>query len=142
MSERGHAAVEFGLAAGLLLIPVAIAVLAFGPWAERRVLAEAASAESARAAVIALDLDVGRGVLNEMTANHGLSEDDVRLGWCGEEPVLPADAAGGCSLARGTQVVSEVRIWVPLIKTPWGPVGGLWVTGVHTESIDLYRSLG
>ena len=117
-------------------------MLAFGPWSERRVLAEAASAESARAAVIALDLDVGRGVLDEMAANHGLSDDDVRLGWCGQEPVLPADALGGCSLARGTQVVSEVRIWVPLVKTPWGSVGGLWVTGVHTESIDLYRSLG
>jgi hypothetical protein len=142
MNEQGHAAVEFGLAAGLLLIPVALAVLSFGPWSERRVLAEAGAAESSRAAVIDLDLDAGRRVLAEMALNHGLSVEDVMLGWCGRAPAPIFDATAGCSMGRGTDVVSEVRVRVPLIETPWGPVGGLWATGVHREPIDLYRSLG
>ena len=142
MSDHGHAAVEFGLAAGLLLFPVALAVLAFGPWSERRVLAEAGAAESARAAVIAVDIAAGRQVLTEMTANYGLSEEEVEMGWCGQTPGPVLDATTGCPMTRGTEVVSEVRIWVPLVETPWGPVGGLWVTGSHAEPIDLYRSLG
>ena len=47
MDESGHGAVEFALGVGLLLLPVAILVLGFGPWSERRVLAEAAAAEAA-----------------------------------------------------------------------------------------------
>jgi hypothetical protein len=56
MNDRGHAAVELGLAVGLLLLPVALVVLGFGPWSERRVFAEAASAEAARAAPSGLRL--------------------------------------------------------------------------------------
>ena len=52
MSDRGHAAVELALAVGLLLLPVALAVLAFGPWSERRVFAEAAAAEGDRKSVV------------------------------------------------------------------------------------------
>jgi Flp pilus assembly protein TadG len=73
--DRGHAAVEFGLAVGLLLLPVALAVLAFGPWTERRVFAEAAAAEAARAAVIELSTVSGAVVVSDMAANHGYTED-------------------------------------------------------------------
>lgn len=142
MPERGHAAVELALAVGLLLLPVAITVLAFGPWSERRVVAEVAAAEAARTAVVSLDLSRGSQVVSEIGGNHGLSSDSIQLSWCGSEPG-PAEASiAGCSLARGSEVVAEVRIWAPLVNTPWGPVGGLWVTGVHGEPIDLYRSMG
>ncbi|MGH8873212.1 MAG: hypothetical protein ACRDWS_14710 [Acidimicrobiia bacterium] len=141
MSDRGHAAVELGLAVGLLLLPVALAVLAFGPWSERRVFAEAAAAEAARAAVIDLDTSFGAVVVSEMTANHGLLPDLVRLGWCGASPVEVSGDTGSCSFDRGAVITAEVLVWVPLITTPWGEVGGLWAGAAHSEPVDLYRSL-
>ena len=142
MNDEGHGAVEFALAVGLLLLPIAIAVLAFGPWSERRVVAEAAAAEAARTAVVSLDLARGSQVVSVIGANHGLSSESIRLGWCGSELAVPESAISGCSLERGSEVVAEVQIWTPIVSTPWGPVGGLWVTGVHAEPVDLYRSLG
>jgi hypothetical protein len=136
MNDRGHAAVELGLAVGLLLLPVAIAILAFGPWSERRVLAEAAAAEAARAAVIYLDVSPGTSVVYQIAANHGLGPDLVRLGWCGG-----TGEEIGCSFDRGSTVSARVEVWVPLVATPWGEVGGLWVSATHSEPVDLYRSL-
>ncbi len=141
MNDRGHAAVELGLAVGLLLIPVAMAVLAFGPWSERRVFAEAAAAEAARSAVIELSTASGSAVLSEMTLNHGLEPESVRLGWCGQTPTGLPNPAALCSFERGTEVTAEVRVWTPLVNTPWGAVGEIWVRAVHSEPIDLYRSL-
>ena len=37
-------------------------------------------------------------------------------------------------------VTVTVQVWAPLVATPWGGVGGLWVTADHTEPIDLYIS--
>ena len=142
VDESGHGAVEFALGVGLLLLPVAILVLGFGPWSERRVVAEAAAAEAARAAVITLDAGAGEVVVAEMGANHGLEADQVLLGWCGSEPTPVSESRSGCSLARGSVVEAEVRIWVPLVQTPWGPIGNVWASGRHAEPIDLYRSLG
>lgn len=141
MNQRGHASVELALGIGLLMLPVALVVLAFGPWSERRVLAEAAAAESARAVVIQLDHRSGAEVVAEMTGSHGLGGDLVRLGWCGGEPGPLSDPGGGCPLSRGTVVVATVQVWVPLVSTPWGEVGGIWITAEHAEPIDLYRSL-
>jgi hypothetical protein len=140
--DRGHAAAEFGLAVGLLLLPVAVAVLAFGPWSERRVFAEAAAAEAARAAVIDLSTEPGAVVVADMAANHGLDPGLVRLGWCGGSPAEGSGDASGCGFQRGSELTAEVLVWVPLFATPWGEVGGLWVGAVHSEPIDLYRSLG
>lgn len=142
VDDRGHAAVEFALAAGVLLLPVALAVLSFGPWSERRVFVEAVAAEAARAAVIELDLSAGTSVATQSAVDANLDLDVVRLGWCGQTPVSVGAATSGCSLDRGNQVTATVSVWTPLIRTPWGPVGGLWVTGSHSEPIDLYRSLG
>lgn len=142
MSDHGYAAVEFGLATGLLLLPVAIAVLSFGPWSETRVVAEAGAAEAARAAAIHTDVTSGVIVLGEIAANHGIGADEIRIGWCGN-PAVALDLDGGdCPMARGTEVSVEVLIWTPLISTPWGDVGGVWVEGFHSEPVDPYRSLG
>jgi hypothetical protein len=132
--------VELALAVGVLLIPAAIAVLAFGPWSEKRVAAEAMAAEAARAAVIELSLPAGAAALVDQADALGLDPSAVRLGWCGARPAN--EPAGLCELTRGSVVTATVEVWTPLIPTPWGSVGGLWVLATHTEPIDLYRSLG
>lgn len=141
MTDRGHAAVELALAVAVLMLPVALVVTSFGPWSERRVLAEAAAAEAARAVVLALDHRVGLDVIASMTEGHGMAPDQVRASWCGQQVSSLAELAGGCSLTRGSVVTATVQVWVPLIPTPWGDVGGLWATGVHAEPVDLYRSI-
>jgi hypothetical protein len=140
MSERGHAAVELALAVGVMLLPVALMVTGFGPWSERRVEAEAMAAEAARAAVIELDHDAGNAVISSMATDYGIPRDLVRVGWCGAAPTLDTD--GACLFARGAAISIAVELWTPLIDTPWGSMGGLWVVGEHSEPIDLYRSLG
>jgi hypothetical protein len=141
MRDDGHAAVELALAVATLLLPVALVVLSFGPWSERRVLAEAAAAESARAVVLELDHSAGNEVVTRMTTAFGLDGTQVRVGWCDSAPSGGGDVSGSCPLIRGSVVESTVQVWTPLVTTPWGPVGGLWVTGEHSEPIDLYRSL-
>lgn len=139
LADRGHAAIELAVGIGLLMIPTALVVLGFGPWSERAVLAEAVAAEASRGAVLALDVSVGNGIGAEMAANYGLASDNLRIGWCGSEPT--AGGAGGCTFARGGDVDVAVEVWVPLVNTPWGAIGGLWVHRSHIEQVDLYRSL-
>lgn len=140
MRDQGHAAVELALAAGVLLLPVALVVMSFGPWSERRVTAEAVAAEAARAVVLDLDHAAGAEVVSATTEAAGIDSASVRVGWCGASPAgVPA---GSCPLVRGSAVSVTVEIWTPLVDTPWGSVGGLWVTASHSEPIDLYRSLG
>lgn len=141
MRERGHAAVELALAVGLLMLPVALAVSAFGPWVERRVLAESAAAEAARVAVLELDHRSGATAVRHAIESHGLSDDLVRLGWCGSSPAPLDSPAGACPLTRGSVAQAAVSVWVPLVSTPWGEVAGLWVTATHVEPIDAFRSL-
>lgn len=142
MSDWGHAAVELAMAVGVLLLPVALVVTAFGPWSERRVLAESSAAEGARVAVSQLDHEAGAEVVSQAGAAHGLDESGLRLGWCGAAPAPLPSGAGACPMVRGGMVEATVQVWAPLIVTPWGEVGGLWVTASHAEPIDLYRSLG
>ena len=139
MKERGHAAIELAMGVAVLMLPVVLAVLAFGPWSERRVLAEAAAAESARAVVLDLDHRAGASVVASMAS--GLAPGQVRLGWCGSTPGPLAEPGGACSLTRGSVIVATVQIWTPLVSTPWGAIGGIWITADHAEPVDLYRSL-
>lgn len=140
MRDRGHAAVELALAVGVLLLPAALAVLSFGPWSERRVTVEAIAAEAARAIVLELDHAAGAEVVSAAADAVGLDTGSVRVGWCGATPaIIPS---GSCPLTRGSAVSVTMEVWTPLVDTPWGPVGGLWVSASHSEPIDLYRSLG
>lgn len=139
MSDSGHAGIELALAVGLLLVPVALAVTAFAPWSERRVAAEAIASEAARAVVLDLDHAAGEVVVAETTSAMGLGVDEVRVGWCAAP--TPSHTSGICPLERGGVVTVSVALWTPLVSTPWGGVGGLWVSGTHSEPIDLYRSL-
>ena len=141
MRDRGHAVVEFALAVGVLLFPVALAVLSFGPWLEHRVVARAAAAEGARVAVVELDHSAGTAMATSVITGHGLDPDSARLGWCGFAPTSIDAPAGSCPLMRGSVVEATVEIWVPLVTTPWGSVGGIWASASHSEPVDLYRSL-
>ncbi len=140
LADKGHAAIELALAVGLLLIPGALVVLGFGPWAESAVFAEAAAAESARTAAIHLDVTDGNALVDEMATNYGLTPDEYRVGWCGATP--EASGNGDCLFGRGDVVSVVVEVWVPLVNTPWGTIGGIWIGRSHNEVIDLYRSLG
>lgn len=140
MKDRGHAAAELALGVGVLLLPVALAVLAFGPWSERRVFAEAAAAEGARALAVDLDPTGAEGLVGRMIDAQGLELDLVRLGWCGAAPAPVGSDTGSCPLGRGSTVFLDVEVWAPLVMTPWGSVGGLWISADHAEPIDLYRS--
>lgn len=140
-SEAGHAGVELALGIGLLLLPTVVVMMAFGPWNERRVLAEAAAAEGARAAAMHLDVGAGLAAIAGVIDTAGLSPDLIRVGWCGATPARPGGITGTCPLSRGSVAAAEVQIWVPMVSTPWGEVGGVWVSGVHSEPVDLYRSI-
>lgn len=142
MRDDGHAAVEFAMAVGVLLLPVALVVMAFAPWSERRVEAEAMAAEAARAAVLELSQSAGNGQVIAETGSLNIDPSLVRLGWCGASPTALSAPSGWCSMARGSVVSVTIELWTPLISTPWGAVGGLWVSADHSEPIDLYRSLG
>lgn len=141
MRDRGHAAVELALAVGVLLLPAALFVLSLGPWLEQRVTARAVAAEAARAAAIDLDLTSGADTARSVLDTRGVSLDRSRLGWCGAAPTELSVPSGSCPLTRGSLVEAEVELWVPLITTPWGPIGGLWAGATHTEPVDLYRSV-
>lgn len=140
MNDRGHAGLELAMAVGVLLLPVALVVTGFGPWSERRVDAEAVAAEAARAAVLSLSVEAGEAAAIAALDDVDIEQELVRIGWCGATPTSTPD--GTCSLERGSVVSVAVELWTPLVSTPWGPVGGLWVVGEHSEPIDLYRSLG
>lgn len=129
------------LGVAVLILPVALMVLAFGPWSERRVLAEAAAAEAARHVAVYLDTSGAVTLLGRMADDHGLDGSQVRLAWCGASPTALGQDAGGCPLTRGSEVSAIVEVWTPLVATPWGGVGGLWVRGEHSEWVDLYRSI-
>lgn len=141
MSETGHAAVELALAVGVLLLPAALFVLSLGPWLEARVTAKAIAAEAARGAAIDLDLAAGVDIAKSVVSTRGVSLEGVRLGWCGAAPDEMTSPSGSCTLVRGSVVAAEVEVWVPLITTPWGPIGGFWTGAGHSEPVDLYRSI-
>lgn len=142
MTERGHASVEFAMAVGVLLFPVALVVMSFGPWLETRVWAESAAAETARVAAIDLDLGAGEQTLAALANERELASGSYRLGWCSKStsPTKPSETS--CILGRGAVVVVRLEVWTPLFTTPWGEIGGLWVVATHAEPVDLYRSTG
>ena len=82
--------------------------------------------------MIQLDISAGTQVVTDMAANQGLSNDFVRLDWCGAAESGAGAAPDACSFDRGSVVTAEVQVWVPLVATPWGDVGGLWVGASHS----------
>lgn len=143
-AQRGSVPVELALATGLLLIPIALLVLSFGPWLERRSFVRAAAHEAARLEVVSNgDEQAVTALVAAMAGGNGLDPAEVWVSLCGG-PTTPAGAALRSSclpLARGGLVTVEVQTRVALVRTPFGDVGGVTVTARGLESVDLYRSL-
>ncbi|HKZ24629.1 MAG TPA: hypothetical protein VJ398_02435 [Acidimicrobiia bacterium] len=134
MSERGSVPIELAMGAGLLVLPMAILVLSFGPMAEGRTMARAAAAEAAR--LVALGGPTNNlepeavEMVRLMATNAGLDADVVTVEFC----------EGTCQpVARGGVVVVSVSVAVPAVVTPFGTLTGTAV-GEHVEAVDLYRS--
>ncbi len=156
MRQRGAASLELALGAVALLVPASLLVLSFGPWLEARSFAQLAAREVGRAYVTSDQTNGGRQLV-AMAATY--RSGPVRLGLCHGQPLSVDESApnGGdnCPLLEevgdigepdgGVMVVVEVD--VPIFSLPWHhedgsavTVGGVTVTGRHTEYVDLYRS--
>ena len=141
MRDSGHASVEMALAAGVLLLPVVLTLLAFGPWLEKSMLVESLAAEAARAAVVTRNFETAAALIDEARIDRSIAAEDLTIGWCGDENRVVGTERFTCEFSRGSRIEAAVSLWTPMFVTPWGNVGGLWVTGTHSEPIDSYRSL-
>ncbi|MFO7548914.1 MAG: hypothetical protein R6X29_08630 [Acidimicrobiia bacterium] len=142
--QRGSIPVELAAAVGLLLIPTALLVLSFGPWLERRTLVRTAAAEAARLEVVSDgDEEAVARLVAAWAGRNGLDAGGLQLALCGGA-ATPADRPllSTClPLRRGEIVAVEVRTVVPLVRTPFGDVGGVTVTATAIEMVDRHRSL-
>lgn len=155
MKERGSSPIELALGVLLILVPVALMVLSFGPWLERRSFVRVAAREVARFYITSDGADPSRQLL-AMAGTYRI--DTVRLGLCGAEPgevhadegiasdCPPLDQVADLGTAGGG-VSATVEVDVPLFVLPWSDsagnrraVGGVVVSATHTEYVDLYRS--
>lgn len=123
---------ELALGVALLVVPAVVAVISFAPWLEARSYVRAAAAEAARAAVLTSGDPTAAGVAAAVAMAAGHDLEDVEVIMCG---------GSRCALERGGTVAATVRVEVPLVHTPWGPVGGIGVEATHREPVDQYRSL-
>jgi hypothetical protein len=155
MKERGSSPIELALGVLLILVPVALMVLSFGPWLERRSFVRVAAREVARFYITSDGADPSPQLL-AMAATYRI--DSVRLGLCGAKPAEfhsdggiasdcpPLDQVADLGEAGGG-VSASVEVDVPLFVLPWSDagghrrtVGGVVVSATHTEYVDLYRS--
>ncbi len=143
MRQRGSAALELALGMAVLVVPAVMVVASFSVWVEARTFVRAASAEAARAAVLAEGDPAAAGstVVAEMASGRGFGAAGVRVTMCGGPEWEAGAGSGTCVLVRGGFVTAEVSVDVPLVATPWGEVGGVTVSAAHAEPVDAYRSL-
>lgn len=134
MTERGTASLELALGIAVLIVPAVVVVVSFSQWLEARLFVAAAAAEGARGAVLAeVDPSSAAGaIVAELAEGHGLDSAAVRVVMCG---------GATCEIERGAFVVVTVATEVPVVRTPWGEIGGLTVAATHSEPVDAYRSL-
>ncbi|MEX2654086.1 MAG: hypothetical protein WD532_03550 [Acidimicrobiia bacterium] len=137
MTERGSAPIELAVGILVLLVPVALLVLSFGPALERRVLARSLAVDVARTLVVsggAVSIDsVFR--FGRLIESSGVSPAAVRVGVCGN-PARPIDMIDECPLGGRSAVEVVVDVEVP----PWLLGGPEMVSHTHSEPLDPYRS--
>lgn len=146
-SQDGHVGLELALGAGLLVLPVALLVLTFPGWVERRSAAQVAAQEAARTAVVA-DVAAGtpsatRAVVAAIAENHGLEADELDV--CLATHALgdpPPRCGGPLVLTRGGEVTAWVGVRVPVVRIPMLELvlAETRLEVRHTERIDRYRS--
>lgn len=143
LSERGSAPIELVLAIGLILIPMALLSLSFGPYLERMVLVRIAAAAAARELVLSDGSEAGVvALIAEIARNHGVQVGDVGVGFCGGaiRPVTERPGPGCGPPAKGKEFTVTVTVGVPALVTPYGEVGTMTVRASHAEIVGLYRS--
>lgn len=146
-SDRGSAPIEFALAVGFLLIPIAVLVMSVAPWVERQSMARVAAGEAARLLVLSAgttpDEESATDVALLIASNHGVDSGDVAVYFCAPEDASESvKAASHCpDLIRGALVDVEVRVRVPAATIPGiGSFGEATVSSRVTEQVELYRS--
>ncbi|MGH3442185.1 MAG: hypothetical protein ACRDUY_09120 [Nitriliruptorales bacterium] len=147
-TQEGFVALEFALGAGLLVVPVALLVLSFPGWVERRSAAQVAAHEAARTAVVAHDIDAARTTIQALVAtigeSHGLEPSELEVCLVAHElGVPPPPCAVPPSLARGGAITAWVDVKIPVVRIPALDLAlaETTLTVSHTERVDLYRSL-
>ena len=142
-TQRGSAPLELVLGVGLILVPLALLSLSFGPLLQRMVFARIAAAEGARELVLS-DGSEGRvlGLVREIALNHDLEVAGVGVGFCdGEIGPLGAPPRSACGPpAKGGLVKVVIAVQAPAFLGPYGEVGDITVRASHTEMVGLYRS--
>ena len=134
--DTGTVGLEYVLAVGLLLLPVAMLVLQIAPWLQHRSVAELAAAEATRALVL-VDVwpDDPAGALQPLVSQIEVNH-ELRPG-----ALIVEDVAG--DLVRGTDVTVTVSVAMPAFTVPmFGvEVGSFRINYTHTERIDDYRGI-
>ncbi len=132
--EAGFIAVEWVAAVVFLLIPVVLIGAGVSRWPERQQVARAASAEGARAAVLADDPATARSeairVAEQVAANYGVESDQytVRV----SAPVWD----------WGEPVTVTVTMVMPAVEVPGvGSWGATEWSASSTQRIEDYRGL-
>lgn len=137
MSERGSVPIELAVGLGLLLLPLATAVLVAPAWVSARSTSVAAAQQAAR--IIATGSGTpdseaaARSHIAEMARSRSYDQTQVRL----------CPGVGTClPLVRNGTVTVEVDVLVPAIDLPGvGAFGARWIHATATTRVDPYRSL-
>lgn len=147
MSDRGAAPLELAAGVLLVLVPIALLVLSFGPWLGRRSLVRSAAAEAARYLIVSNGDEEGAAQrVASMVLNNGYPVSDVRLAFCGglafrlTEPAV-STCGGPDGLERDAPISVRVEMEVPGVMTVFGTVGSLVTAYEHTEIVEPYRSM-
>lgn len=114
--ERGMAAVELAAGMALLVLPVLLLTVSFGPWLERELDATRVAIAVAR---------------------------EVAFGEHGQAPPVPDGSSIRVSRSDGPlgeTIRVDVRLPVRVVEGLWGPIGPGWASGSHVEVVGPHRS--
>ena len=145
--EGGATPIEFPLAVGFLLIPMAVLVMSIAPWVERQSMARVAAGEAARVLVLspgaAPDQESALQIVWQVAQNHGVDAEDVSVFFCAPDDGSEQEKGlFGCPpLTRGDLVAVEVRVRVPAATVLGvGTFGEASVSARVTEQVEFFRS--
>lgn len=130
-NEKGFVAIEFVAGVALLMVPTALLVLTFPTWSERQEMTRVAAREAARTYVLTSDANQAEAVVQQISNNYSLPEDDLEVTLAGD----PTE--------RGSRVSATVTGHAPVFNLPiWNiEMGNFDIKSTHTESVDLFRAV-
>lgn len=141
--QRGSAPIELVLGIGLVLIPMALLALSFGPLLDRIVFTRIAAQEAARELVLSDGSEAAVLLLvAQIARNHDLEAGRVGVGFCdGEIGPVGSPPRSTCGPpVKGAIFRVVVVLQAPAFVTPYGPVGSVTVRASQAEMVGLYRS--